>query len=374
MIQLRSLVHSVAILTVALAGCRQPTRDLRTPNDAAASTTVPADGGGDAGGDAAVEFQSILDASIAEFLQFPIIKLTPTAAEAVKINQITANFASDPALAETDNLAIWPTDNCLFRYECLYNINIERARRGFGPAILLPQFSRFVPAPATPVVGNYRAYVGHNTILSARFSNGFLPNIPAVFNSDTLLKGRDIADVEIFLAVQRDDHTIFRGSVVDSDLSLDATTPAIKTHMWGDPRIPETFPGVFYDANLDIALLNCDKPIDAQVVSGKLGPYGVLAHDSTLSPSNALIGLTHDMIATPMSFWSLVLDAPNKRAAVTLHVVLSEAHGDAFADLLSRSSNLASLIKLMQVDSIFALPSGFLANLLKLTGRDVKGP
>jgi hypothetical protein len=107
-----------------------------------------------------------------------------------------------------------------------------------------------------------------------------------------------------------------------------------------------------YQKTILLGLFNSDYPIDGQVVTNQLRSFSVSLHDMRVSPDT---GHINTAAAPPgsFSFYSIAIFEEQRRAAVTLHWMLTRKDRKALVGLLSATqaagavNNVEALIQAM---------------------------
>lgn len=190
----------------------------------------------------------------------------------------------------------------------LTNVLVERPKTG-GTALgmVSPEYysinNRYVDyrnQPYSPLIFGY--YALHDAIrFTARFSDDFRFNIPQTFINE--ISKHDVDELEIFFAPQPYDGNGF------------------KPHCWA-ARNPQNGRQYYYDAPLIVGIEDPDGNIDGDIKRGEFRSWGFTIHDWTLSPANPTLNIQDPNRSGSSSFLSLVVHSKERRAAVTLHVVL----------------------------------------------------
>ena len=173
------------------------------------------------------------------------------------------------------------------------------------------------PYPASPIVHSYN-YGGTPIAFSSKFPPAFARNLPD-FLKQALLAHPDVATIEIYFTPQ-----------INSGADYTNNDPALKAHYWLTPDTPALF-GELYNHHHSMMIFNADYDIDRHLRDGQWISANVNTHANTYSPTGITGGgltfnhyLPHTNLIQPVSFWSIVVDHLNHRAAITLHWMLPE--------------------------------------------------
>lgn len=195
-----------------------------------------------------------------------------------------------------------------------YSVNAER-----GPS----------QQPKSPIVHSYHA-VSVLAPLVLTLPKQFRWNIPEDIRAQ--ISRHNIDHLDILFTPQVE--------VRDADASL-------KPAYWMFPNRPklDDIKGspAEYNKTALMALFHADHNIDDQVISGQLRPFEVQLHDGKVSPDTGHIK-TASAPAGSFSFYSLVIFEEQRRAVVTLHWMLTNAHKDDLIVMLAEGNSLQETI------------------------------
>lgn len=173
--------------------------------------------------------------------------------------------------------------------------------------------------PNTPIIHTYH---GVNALapVVVSFPDCFRLNIPLEIKEQ--IKQLEVNHLDIFFTPQEE--------VRQADASL-------KPAYWMFPNRPhlDRIHGSPSDLQGRVALrlFNSDYMIDNQVVSDRLTHFGVVLHDGLVSPDTGHLNI----LATPhesFSFYSLAVFEEQRRAAVTLHWMLTRPDREELVNIL----------------------------------------
>lgn len=141
---------------------------------------------------------------------------------------------------------------------------------------------------------------------TAKISNDFRNNLPRAIIDE--ISKHDVDELDIFFAPQKYDGKGF------------------KPHCWAAKNPPATPFGAYtHGSELLVAIYDADYPIDRDIKTGRLTRFSFTIHADTLSPVQPELAIRAPGGGELLSFWSLALFPAEKRAAVTLHLILSAA-------------------------------------------------
>ena len=192
--------------------------------------------------------------------------------------------------------------------------------------------------PASPIVHTYN-WEAVPIDFSARFPESFARNLPADIQ-DVLIEDPEVDEVEIFFTPQFNIRDYVADRLGDS---------ALKAHYWLVEQTPANFGGL-YNQDHWMMIFDPDYNIDRHLNAGDWTHVNVNIHDQTYSPPGDRGGGLNFRYAIqgggredvqPVSFWSVVIDHLNRRAAVTLHWILpnqDQTVRDGFVQALNQSA------------------------------------
>lgn len=198
--------------------------------------------------------------------------------------------------------------------------------------------------PNTPIVHTYHS-VGTTAPLVVRFSDSFRWNLPDQI-IDTVSQ-YDVDGLDIFFTPQT------RANLNSADVSL-------KAGYWmfpNRPRLDEIIGSPpEYNKTVLLGLHDADHNIDHHVVSNQLHPFQVILHDGLVSPNTGHIAFL-GVPAGSFSFYSIAVFEEQRRAAVTLHWILSQVDLDGLSQHLRQvaaaGNHLQVLIDALNADGNF---------------------
>jgi hypothetical protein len=198
------------------------------------------------------------------------------------------------------------------------------AKKDDGRYALNNRYVAYRNLPFSPIIFGYVAS-GGEVSFTAKLNDDFRNNIPQKIIDK--ISEYDVDSLDLFFTPQKYDGKGF------------------KPHSWAaDPPAPG-FVGSIYDRNLEVAVFDSDSRIDKDIKSEKMTSWNFSVHDGTLSPQQPELNITGSM---PISFWSLVVDPVDKKAAVTLHWLLFEEEKDAITNAIKDDHPQASMDKLIK--------------------------
>lgn len=155
--------------------------------------------------------------------------------------------------------------------------------------------------PLSPAIFGYTASTDQ-VLFTVAFPDSFRVNLPEAIKAE--ISRHDIDHLDLFFTPQSYDGEGF------------------KPHCWaaGDKLRAIPFAGTIYEGTLLVGVFESDQNIDRDILSGQVLPFGFSIHDNTLSPERPKLRIGAPPTHHPyVSFWSLVIDPAEKKAAATLH-------------------------------------------------------
>jgi hypothetical protein len=207
--------------------------------------------------------------------------------------------------------------------------------------------------PIAPFVADYGEVSNTDIIIAVKFPRSFISNVPR--NIRNHIANFDIKDIEIFFIVQAPTKIGSHAFGTKDQQGIGITQ--LWANLWADPDAPMMFDDWRFDRKLLMGIFDADKKIEYQLKNNALNYFSVINHGNKISPSTAKIKVD---AFKQLSFWSLVIDKQEKRAAITLHWLFNDSNTefldpflDPDPDNTQQANSFADLItKLKKVDEL----------------------